>query len=77
MLLKIKSFLLAVWSFARWGDVAISEYVEREAICRDCPYFERTKHGLFCGACGCPKSPISDLRTKWRMPLLGCPEHRW
>lgn len=77
MLLKIRSFLRAVWSFAWRGDAPMGVYNAREAACYGCERIVVTGHGMFCGACGCLPSPVSDLRTKWRMPGLRCPLDKW
>jgi hypothetical protein len=77
LLKKAKSFLRAVWSFARWGDVALAEHDRREAICLDCEHLDVALTGVFCLECRCPHWPISDLRTKWRMRNLKCPLNKW
>jgi hypothetical protein len=77
MLLKAKSFILAVWSFVRWGDAPIELYEDRKRICEECPELVPTPTGKFCGKCECPRWPISDLRSKWRMLDLRCPLNNW
>jgi len=77
MLLKVRSFLRAIWSFWRLGDVPIEQYKQRQAACITCPYLETTRTGRFCRKCGCPRSALSDLRTKWRMTDIKCPIGRW
>lgn len=77
MLLKVRSFLRAFWSLFREGDASMGVYNEREAQCYDCDRMVVTDAGMFCGACGCAPSPVSDLRTKWRLPNLRCPLNKW
>jgi hypothetical protein len=74
---KLKSLMKAIISFAREGDVALVLHDEREIECRMCEELTRTDFGLFCGACDCPQNPLSDLRTKWRMPAGKCPLSKW
>lgn len=77
LLKKAKSLVLAIWSFLRWGDVTVSEYQKRQTVCHDCARFLVSQRGMFCDACGCLPSPVSDLRTKWRLPDLKCPLDKW
>lgn len=74
---KIKSFIRAVVSFARYGDLVLSQYQKRMAACYECPELKTTLTGQFCGACDCPRWPVSDLRTKWRTPDAACPLQKW
>lgn len=74
---QVKSLVRAIWSLIRWGDVTVSEYLKRQTICFDCPRLLISERGYFCDACGCPKSPVSDLRTKQRLPDLKCPLGKW
>lgn len=74
---KARSFRRALFSFLRFGDAALIIYEDREQICQACPNFRRATHGMFCAACGCPPWPMSDLRTKWRMPEAECPLKNW
>ena len=74
---KARTFLRAVWSFARWGDAPLIEHDERQKECLKCEHLEVTATGVFCGKCGCAKWAISDLRTKWRMRDLKCPIDKW
>jgi hypothetical protein len=74
---KIKSLARAIRSFAKYGDVALNVHDHRMMICMDCPYRRFTANGIFCGACGCLPSPLSDLRTKCRLPDADCPEGNW
>jgi hypothetical protein len=74
---KVKSFLRAVWSFARWGDISIIEHDRRQVICHACDAMRVVKTGIFCRACHCQPTAISDLRTKWRMRDLKCPKGQW
>lgn len=76
-LTRAKSFLLAVWSFVRWGDVPLIEHDRRQKICLGCDRLEVTKTGVFCQECRCLHWAISDLRTKWRMRNLKCPLDKW
>jgi len=77
LLKKAKSFILAILSFIRWGDAPLDLYDKRRAVCARCPHMRATPQGLFCRACECPRWPISDLRTKWRLRDLRCPLHKW
>jgi hypothetical protein len=72
-----KSFLRAVWSFVRYGDVPLWQGAEREETCLACPELKLTQTGMFCKKCRCPHWPLSDLRTKWRMRDVGCPLDKW
>ncbi|MCI0391668.1 MAG: hypothetical protein MOB07_23230 [Acidobacteria bacterium] len=76
-LLKAKRLLRAVWSFVRWGDAPMIEHDRRMTICTDCDNLVYTPNGIFCGACDCPYSPVSDLRTKCRMRDVKCPVGKW
>lgn len=77
LLTKVISFLRAVYSFVRHGDIPLIEHDRRQVICLRCDYLRVGKTGVFCHACGCRPSPISDLRTKWRMRILRCPLGKW
>lgn len=77
MIRKLHSFFVAIYSFLRHGDAPLYIATERELICGTCPEQRTATTGLFCNACGCPPSPISDLRTKWRMLDLKCPLDKW
>jgi hypothetical protein len=74
---QLRSLTKAIVSFLREGDVALVLHDEREIECRMCEDLDRTDFGLFCGACQCPQTPVSDLRTKWRMPNAACPKMKW
>ena len=74
---KVWSFLRAVWSFFRWGDVPLIEHDRRQAICCCCERIDVKPAGVFCLECECPRWPISDLRTKWRMLDIKCPLEKW
>lgn len=74
---KARSFLRAVWSFARYGDAPLVVYVGRRDTCRECRYLDATPTGIYCGLCDCPRWTLSDLRTKWRMRDLKCPLDKW
>lgn len=74
---KARSFLRAVWSFIRWGDVPLITHDRRQLICLRCEHIRPTKTGVFCWKCGCPPWAISDLRTKWRMRDIKCPLGKW
>lgn len=76
-MLRVISFLRAVWSFVRWGDVSLVTHDRRQVICLRCDRLQVTKTGIFCRACGCAPWVISDLRTKWRMRDLKCPLEKW
>lgn len=74
---KVSSLARALWSFARWGDVPLIRYETRRVTCEQCPQLRITSTGYFCGACACPQWAGSDLRSKWRMADLKCPQGRW
>lgn len=81
---KLRSFVRAVWSFIALGDAPLSTYLERIETCTGtpgivpkCDQLKATDTGLFCGACGCPPSPLSDVRTKTRMLDIKCPLDKW
>lgn len=74
---KAQSLARALWSFARWGDVRLSEYNQRSVACATCPQFQVVQTGYFCSACGCPRWAGSDLRSKWRMADVRCPLGKW
>lgn len=74
---RLLNFLHALWSLWREGDAPLETASERLAICAVCPRLAETPTGLFCLSCGCPESPISDLRTKTRIPSYQCPDGRW
>lgn len=81
---KARSLMAALFSFALAGDAPLGEYLDRRETCLGipgqlpkCERLQATDTGLFCGACGCPQWPVSDLRTKWRMPDVACPLGRW
>ena len=81
---KLRSFLRAVWSFIVLGDAPLATYLERIETCmgepsivKPCDQLRATDTGLFCGACGCPQSPLSDVRTKARMLDIKCPLDKW
>jgi hypothetical protein len=77
LFLKAKSFIFALWSFLRWGDAPLHQVLDREAVCLKCPEVEFTDTSEFCKACGCPRSAVSDLRTKRRMRDAKCPLGKW
>jgi hypothetical protein len=77
LLVKAKSLLLAIWSFLRWGDAPIAEHDQRATTCYLCEQLIITPQGIFCSACNCPRWPLSDLRTKWRLRDLRCPRNKW
>lgn len=77
MIQKLNEFCSALWSFVRYGDAPIPQATERELICGGCPEQVISATGLHCAACGCPRSSLSDLRTKWRMRDIACPLGRW
>lgn len=77
LLVRARAFLRAIWSFLRKGDAPLALHDARMAACLACPHLDLTPTGLFCGACGCPRSPFSDLRTKWRLRDLACPRKHW
>lgn len=74
---KARSFLRAVWSLARYGEVTLKTYTLRKAECLDCDRHIETERGIYCGECGCPQWFVSDLRSKWRMRDLRCPLKKW
>jgi hypothetical protein len=74
---RLKSFWRAVISFARNGDAPLAVAYKREAICLNCPELVKTRTNLFCGACGCPRWVLGDVRSKARMPGASCPLGKW
>jgi len=83
-LLKARSLFRALWSFASLGDAPLATYLERIETCTGnfgqlpkCGQLKATDNGLYCSACGCPPSPLSDVRTKTRMIDLKCPLDKW
>jgi len=79
---KARSFARAIWSFIRYGDISIKEHDRRMLICNDCEHviyapITQSPTNQFCGACECPRSPLSDLRTKCRMRDAKCPIDKW
>jgi hypothetical protein len=83
-LLKARSFVRALWSFLTLGDAPLATYLERIETCTGsfgqfakCEQLTATDTGLFCSACGCSPSPLSDVRTKARMIDLKCPMDKW
>lgn len=76
-MLRIIKFIRVLWSFFVYGDVKLNVYNARLTRCGGCPQIRVTKRGLFCDACGCPETSLSDLRTKARMRLSACPKEQW
>lgn len=74
---KALSFLRAVYSFIRYGDVPLLEHDRRQQICMGCEWLDVVASGVFCQACDCPNWTVSDMRTKWRMRELKCPLGKW
>ena len=74
---KAQSFIRALSSLIRYGEVTVKTYTLRQAECMDCEHIVSKERGLYCGACGCPEWFMSDLRTKWRMLGVKCPLNRW
>jgi hypothetical protein len=74
---KARSFVRAMWSFIRWGDAPIGTHDDRMRACLSCPKMDFSRAGIFCASCGCPRWPLSDLRTKWRMRDARCPLNQW
>jgi hypothetical protein len=80
---KVQSFFWAVTSFIKHGDAPIREHDRRLLICVSCEYVEywppepKTATNIFCTACDCPRSALSDQRTKARMRDAVCPKGKW
>lgn len=81
---QARSLLTALLSWLRYGDATLFTYQLRQGLCLGvpnktlpCNHLQQTKTGIFCGACGCPQWGLSDLRSKWRMPAVECPVHKW
>ena len=74
---KLITLSRALLSIFRYGDAPLKTYRRRQDACGPCEQYKTTLTGLFCGACGCPRSPVSDLRTKWRLLDLECPLGKW
>lgn len=73
---KVWSFAIALLSL-RYGDVKLNVQRARMTVCESCPDIQRTTRGVFCAACECPETMLSDLRTKTRMRLAACPLEKW
>jgi len=74
---KLYTFLRAIYSLFRHGEVTIRTHELRKAECFDCLAIITKERGIYCGACGCPQWFMSDLRTKWRMLAAKCPLDKW
>lgn len=49
------------------------------ATCQLCPFLSRSKHGEYCGKCGCPVNHSIDKPSKNKLAMATeeCPEGRW
>ena len=74
---KVKSLFFALWSLFWYGTVEAGIYKRRAVECFVCPALVEKQYRLYCGACGCPEWWLSDLRKKWRMLELKCPQDKW
>jgi hypothetical protein len=74
---KPLSFVLAMLSLFRDGDVTLIEHEKRSRLCWGCDHIEITERGLHCRECHCPRWWLSDLRFKWRLHRYKCPIGRW
>ncbi len=81
---RIISLFRAIWSFIWLGDAPLGDYLIRIEACTGnfgqfpkCEQLQATDNGLYCSACGCPPSSLSDVRTKARMIDLKCPLDKW
>lgn len=77
LFVKAKSFIRAMWSFLRYGDAPIEVHDQRQFHCLRCDEFDVVPTGMFCEACHCPRWPLSDMRSKWRMRDVKCPQGKW
>ncbi len=49
----------------------------RLEVCLDCEALEKTKDGIYCSECGCPKTSLSELNNKTQYIDLECPKNKW
>lgn len=68
---KIASFAAAVTG----PSASDAESARRLAICESnvCGHLVTRRGELYCGACGCPKWKLAELKTKTRFANLECP----
>ena len=66
---KIKSFVETMTS----PPVDIVEYYKRLNICTACPKLVKVEDKKYCGACGCGRTPFSELHTKLKREKAKCP----
>ena len=53
--------------------VDIVEYYRRLNICNECPKLVQVKDLKYCGACGCGRTPFSELHSKLKRERARCP----
>ena len=70
---KLGDFVKTICS----GEATEKTVAERHAICDACDSKVVTEAGEYCGACGCPRNPISSLDRKLRFKALRCPLHKF
>jgi hypothetical protein len=58
------------------GDATDAVIAARTAQCGICPERIDEERGSFCGACGCPRTPVAELGVKLRFAYLRCPRGR-
>jgi hypothetical protein len=75
--LRVISFIRAMWWLVRFGESATHIQRGRQAICQACPSIIETRTGYHCSECGCPQWFGSDIRTKTRIGRLRCPIGKW
>ena len=73
---KLRAFFRAIWSL-RHGDVKVHIATARFDVCMTCNDHVKTERGIYCERCGCPRSFLSDLRTKVRIRRAACPMEKW
>jgi hypothetical protein len=74
---KVRSFVVAIWSFVRRGPVSLPKYSDRTEKCLACPELKLTLKNEFCKACDCPEWALADMRFKRLMPGVKCPLGKW
>lgn len=53
--------------------VDIVEYYRRLNICNACPKLIQVEDKKYCGACGCGRTPFSELHSKLKRERARCP----
>ncbi len=68
---RAKAFLGAMTG----GKVSEEVYAERLRICESnvCQHLRRVGEDMYCGACGCPRWRLAELKSKLWRANLECP----